>query len=45
MKEIAFVMPNRKLLQLITSYIKTVDKIEKLTGIDFFYDMDNCLQE
>jgi endonuclease G len=42
---IAFVMPNRKLLQPITSYIKTVDEIEKLTDIDFFYDMDNCLQE
>ncbi len=41
---IAFIMPNRKLSEPITSYIKSVDEVESLTGIDFFYDLDDVVE-
>jgi endonuclease G len=38
-KMIGFVMPNKKITKKIKNYVKTVDEIEMLTGIDFFYDL------
>lgn len=42
---IAFVMPNKKLSHPINAYEKTVDNVELLTGIDFFHDMDDTLED
>ncbi len=42
---IAFVMPNKKLSDPISSYVKTVDEVEQLTGIDFFYEMRDSLED
>lgn len=43
-KMIAFLMPNEKLSKNITGYIVTVDEVEKLSGIDFFYQLDDKLE-
>lgn len=40
-KMIGFVMPNKKITLELQNYIKTIDEIEKLTGIDFFYDLED----
>lgn len=37
-KSIAFLMPNEKSIQPIKDYIVSIDKIEELTGINFFAD-------
>ncbi|SMO89187.1 endonuclease G [Saccharicrinis carchari] len=44
-KMIAFVMPNKKLFQPIAAYVKTVDQVEALTGIDFFQGMEDSLED
>ena len=39
-----FVMPNSKISMGLSSYVKSVDEIESLTGVDFFYDLDDYLE-
>lgn len=43
-KMIGFVMPNKKITHELESYIKTIDEIENLTGIDFFYDLEDHIE-
>ena len=44
-KMIGFLMPNTKINLDLSFYAKTVDEIEKLTGIDFFYNIDDDLED
>ena len=44
-KMIAFLMPNKKVTLPLASYIVSVDKIEDLTGIDFYSHLDDDLEE
>ena len=44
-KMIGFVMPNKKITLELQSYVKTIDEIEELTGIDFFYDLEDHLED
>lgn len=39
-KAIAFIMPNKKLTGSVFNYAVTVDSLEKLSGLDFFYHMN-----
>ncbi len=41
---IAFLMPNQKLDDSLQSYIVSVDKIEELTNIDFFPQLEDTLE-
>ena len=43
-KMIGFVMPNEKIIHELKSYIKTIDEIENLTGIDFFYNLEDHIE-
>lgn len=43
-KGIAFIMPNRKSDKSIYSYVTSIDEVEKITGIDFYYNLDNQTQ-
>jgi endonuclease G, mitochondrial len=43
-KMIGFLMPNTKINLDLSDYVKTVDEIEKLTNIDFFYNIDDDLE-
>lgn len=43
-KMIGFVMPNSKISMGLSSYVKSVDEIESLTGVNFFYDLDDDLE-
>ncbi len=44
-KMIAFVMPNQKNDSPLTAYSVSVDRVEELTGIDFFYQLDDDIQD
>jgi endonuclease G, mitochondrial len=44
-KGIAFLMPNELLTLPIISYVKTIDEIEKITGIDFFASLPINVQK
>lgn len=44
-KAIAFVMSNAKQEYPVMSYAVPVDSVEKLTGIDFFPDLDDALED
>ena len=44
-KMIGFVMPNKKITLELESYVKTIDEIEKLTGIDFFYNLEDHIED
>ena len=44
-KMIGFLMPNTKINLDLSYYAKNVDEIEKLTGIDFFYNIDDDLED
>ena len=43
-KMTAYLMPNKK-LESFKNYRVTVDSIEILTGIDFYYELDDILEE
>lgn len=43
-KMIAFLIPNEKSSKPIYDYVVSVDKIESLTGIDFFPQMDDSIE-
>ena len=38
-------MPNKKITLELESYVKTIDEIEKLTGIDFFYNLEDHIED
>jgi len=44
-KLIAFLIPHKESNAHLTQYVVSVDAIEKLTGIDFFYKLDNALED
>lgn len=44
-KLIAFLMPHEESNADLTQYVVSVDAIEKLTGIDFFYQLDDALED
>ena len=44
-KMIAFLMPNKKISNDLKYYVKSVDYIENLTGIDFFYQLDDEIEK
>ncbi len=44
-KMIGFIMPNEKLTNSLASYVVTVDKIEEITGIDFFSQLDDTIED
>ena len=44
-KMIAFLIPNKKVLHPLTSYVISVDEIENLTGIDFYSQLEDDLEE
>lgn len=41
---IGFVMPNKKSTLSLQNYIVTIDSVEKLTGIDFFYQLPDQIE-
>jgi len=43
-KMIGFIIPNCKSSNNLKDYVKSVDYIEDLTGIDFFYDLEKIIQ-
>jgi len=43
-KMIAFLIPNKPTHQSLKSFVVPVDRIEKLTGIDFFPKLDDALE-
>jgi endonuclease G len=44
-KGIGFIMPNEKSQKSIYSYAVSIDEIEKITGIDFYNQLDNSIQD
>lgn len=44
-KVIAFLMPNKPSKKSIKQFVVKVDRIENLTGIDFFYKLSNNIEE
>ena len=43
-KMIGFIMPNKKLEKEIKHYQVTIDEVEKITGIDFFQNLPDSLE-
>jgi endonuclease G len=43
-KMIAFLIPNEKSIKPIQSYVVSVDSVESLTGIDFFPELPDTLE-
>lgn len=41
---IGFIYPNRSGHQRMGAYVKTVDEVERATGLDFFYQLDDALE-
>jgi len=44
-KMIGFIMPNQKINNPLKDYVKTVDFIESITGIDFFHKLEDKREE
>ena len=44
-KAIAFVMPNKDIINPITSFSVSINELEKSTGINFFYQLPDSLEE
>jgi endonuclease G len=42
---IAFLLKNEKALDPVSSYAVTIDQIEELTGIDFYHDVPDVIEE
>lgn len=45
MKAIAFILPNEKSDKSIYSYAVPIDKVEEVTGIDFYYNLEKKIQD
>lgn len=43
-KGIAFIMPNEKSDKSIYKYATSIDEVEKITGIDFYFKMERNAQ-
>ena len=43
-KGIAFIIPNEKSNKSVYLYATTIDKVEEITGIDFYYNLNNATQ-
>ena len=43
-KMIAFVLPNEGSTQPLSSFVTTVDEVERLTGLDFFVGLEDALE-
>lgn len=43
-KAIAFIMPNTKCVKPLQAYVVSIDSVEKITGIDFFYAFPDALE-
>ena len=44
-KTIAFVMPNEKSTEKLSNYVYSVDHVEDLTGIDFFPELPDNIED
>ena len=44
-KAIGFIMPNEKSVKSIYSFAVSIDKVEDVTGIDFYYNLDKRIQD
>ena len=44
-KAIGFIMPNKKIAYPISSYAVPINDVEKITGINFFYQLTDSLEE
>ncbi|RXP60886.1 DNA/RNA non-specific endonuclease [Lutibacter sp. HS1-25] len=44
-KAVAFIMPNEKSDKSIYTYAVPIDKVEEVTGIDFYYNLDKIIQD
>lgn len=44
-KAIGFILPNEKCDKDISSYAVSVDEVEKLSGLDFFYMLEDSIEE
>jgi endonuclease G len=44
-KAIAFIMPNKEMKYPISSYAVTIREVEDITGINFFHQLDNVLEQ
>lgn len=45
MSGIAFMIPNEKSKKSIYSYATSIDEVERITGIDFYYELDKSIQD
>ncbi len=45
LKGIAFIVPNRGSKESLKKYVVTIDKVESVTGIDFFYTLRDEIEE
>ena len=43
-KMVAFIAPNYGTKKRVHSFVTTVDEVEKITGFDFFSDLDDTLE-
>ena len=43
-RSIAFVYPNMSSPGNMENYVTTVDEVEKLTGLDFFYNLPDSIE-
>jgi endonuclease G len=44
-KAIAFIMPNKEIKYPVSSYAVTINEVEEVTGINFFYQLEDDLEE
>ena len=44
-KAIGFIMPNKKIEYPISSYAVSINDVEKVTGINFYYQLNDSLEE
>tara|TARA_B100000809_G_scaffold110076_1_gene108610 strand:- start:4575 stop:5861 length:1287 start_codon:yes stop_codon:yes gene_type:complete len=44
-KAIAFIMPNKEIKYPVSSYAVTIVEVENVTGINFFHQLDNVLEQ
>lgn len=44
-KAIAFIMPNKEMKYPVSSYAVTISEVEDITGINFFHQLDNVLEQ
>ena len=45
LKAIGFILPNKKIKQPLQNFVFTVDDIEELTGINFFHNLPDDIEE